>query len=201
VGEGEGDRVERNGTNPESRDTGPCIHSPPSSKYLKHPVRRTSNSSPANVYISTVSPNKLEKNLPSAPNRSYNAILKILIVDAKGFLLQCHFPRTSLTFSQSPNPPSSGNPSSRVRSITTSFNATVIPAPVRGCRIFHASPMRNTPAFDPVGEMEDEGPWETAGRKELGILLRRSLERAICTGRCKAVGSWGTTLVRMCAWG
>jgi hypothetical protein len=28
-------------TNPERRDTGPLMHSPPSSKYLKHPKRRT----------------------------------------------------------------------------------------------------------------------------------------------------------------
>ena len=33
-------------TNPESSETGPSIHSPPRSKYLKHPVLRTWSSSP-----------------------------------------------------------------------------------------------------------------------------------------------------------
>lgn len=36
-----------NETNPERRDTGPFTHSPPSSKYLKQPVRNTCNSSPS----------------------------------------------------------------------------------------------------------------------------------------------------------
>lgn len=30
---------------PDRRETGPLIHSPPHSKYLKHPVRRTASSS------------------------------------------------------------------------------------------------------------------------------------------------------------
>lgn len=33
-------------TNAESSETGPLIHSPPHSKYLKHPVLRTWSSSP-----------------------------------------------------------------------------------------------------------------------------------------------------------
>lgn len=140
----------------DKRETGPLTHSPPRSKYLKQPVRRTASSS------------------SSAPKRSYNATLKMLTVDATGFRCQCHLRKAVRTALQSSSFLTCVNKSRR---ITTSLNATVIPPPVKGWRMFHASPTRNAPSFAAGIEL----PCMTEGRKELGIRRRRSFLSATWT--------------------
>jgi len=149
------------------------MHSPPRSKYLKQPVRRTRSSS-SGIHQCERNEQRYEniffKNSPSAPKRSYKATLRMLTVDESGFRSQCHLCSAFWIFFQFLR--SSTDPRSS-RKMTTSFRATVIPPPVNGCRIFHESPMRIAPCFDlPV-------PWSTGGKNELGIRLRRSFSRAV----------------------
>ena len=115
----------------------------------------------------------------SALQRSYKATLRILIAEARDFLRQCQLFSNLRIFDQSLQ---SSTCSSKEHSKTTSFKATVIPPPVRGCRIFHASPMRMTPALD------TEEPCKTGGRKEHGMRRMRSLSNAFCTAAWYDVG-------------
>lgn len=66
---------------------------------------------------------------------------------------------------------------------TTSLNATVIPPPVKGCRIFIASPSRIIPGVLFV----------VAGKKEFGMLGKRSASSAFRKDGCMHRGRSGRT--------
>lgn len=87
---------------------------------------------------------------PSAPNKSYSAILSTLTTPARCFLSQCHVLSRPATSSQSSRlrTPSCPHPRCLVRS-TASCSATVIPPPVSGCRMFQLSPTMITPSRAP----------------------------------------------------
>lgn len=149
------------------------MHSPPSSKYLKQPVRSTDRYSSEQQSAdqqpkARVGPQ--ERDAPSAPNRSYNATLRMLTVDESGLRAQCHLCSARETTSQSAR---SGMSRSRRYSSTTSLNATVIPPPVSGCRMFHESPRRIAPSF------VRRPPCSAEGRKEFGMRRSRSVSSAV----------------------
>ncbi len=126
------------GARPDSNDTGPLTHSPPISKYLKHPSRSTSRFS------------------SSAPNRLYSACARMLITDARPLRFQCQERSAGVSVDQSArssglragaSPPSGVHaepPSASVR-WTASHRPTVMPPPVSGWRMFMASPTTMTP--------------------------------------------------------
>ena len=74
---------------------------------------------------------------------------------------------------------------------TTSAKATVMPPPVGGWCMFHASPRRMTPSF------ECGPPCSTGGRDELGMRRSRSFDSALWMAACRDAGNCGTMLVRM----
>src|SRR6266567_3999169 len=110
------------------------------------------------------------------------------MVDDRGFRPQCQSLRAYRISSQS------SRCSIELKMFlryTTSLNATVIPPPVSGWRMFHESPRRITPFLD------NALPCWTDGKNEFGIRRIRSLEKASRTDSCNEVGSWGRIFVRM----
>lgn len=75
----------------------------------------------------------------------------------------------------------------RLRSVTTSLKATVIPPPVNGCRMLRASPRITRPGVVFVA----------AGRKEFGIDRSWPCSKAAMKAGCTDSGSEGRTTFRM----
>lgn len=98
------------------------------------------------------------KNIPSAAKSEYKACARILMTEDEFFRFQWKIESCFRTSSVSAKLGThSGLSSSRMTH--TSFNATVMPPPVRGWRIFNASPRIIKPGVLLVA----------AGRNEFGI--------------------------------
>ena len=122
---------------------------------------------------------------PLAANKEYKACARILMTLVKFFLRQWNFRICLFTRTVSPN---SGTFSglSRSRSMTTSLNATVMPPPVNGCRMFIASPRSIMPGTCCV----------LGGSQEFGILRTFPSSRALSKDDCTHFGRDGRTTFR-----
>ena len=161
------------------------MDSPPRSKYRKHPSRKTS------IPATPISPirHRYDNVRASLPKISYSAILNTFTTPVNPFLRQNHSRKLCAMTSQSSSPARPAGSFSLGRrysvNMTASEKATDMPPPVRGWRMFQASPTMMTP------DSELARPCIEGGRKEFGMVRRRWDSRDLIIAGCTFRGRNG----------